>query len=87
MDHPLQLEQYTSAQLAEIIVAAGLILKERSVQPADDSNPTNKIPPEQKIMVFRRRKIPWAKPSPQEAGQGCSQKKYKSIFSIPRTIG
>ena len=51
MDHPLQLEQYTSAQLAEIIVAAGLILKERSVQPADDSSPTNndKIPPQMKL--------------------------------------
>ena len=42
---------YTSAQLAEIIVAAGLILKEQSVQPADDSSPTNndKIPPQMKL--------------------------------------
>ena len=72
MGHPLQLEQFTSAELAEDIAAAGLILKERSVQPADESIPTNKIPPEQKSYSSEQ-KNPWAKPSPQEAGQGCAQ--------------
>ena len=59
MDYPLQLEKFTSTQLADIIVEAACILKARSAPQANDSSPTNKIPQ--------------GDPCRQEAGQGCFQ--------------
>ena len=65
MDYPLQLEKFTSTQLADIIVEAACILKARSAPQANDSSPTNKIPQ--------------GDPCRQEAGQGCFFKPTKII--------
>ena len=59
MDYPLQLDKFSSAQLADIIVEAARILKARSATEAHDSSPTNKIPE--------------GDPCCEEAGEGCGQ--------------
>lgn len=59
MEYPLQLDKFSSAQLADIIVEAARILKARSATEAHDSSPTNKIPQ--------------GDPCCEEAGEGCWQ--------------
>ena len=69
MDLRLQLGQYTSAELAEIIVAAGNILHMRCLPPERDS-PTNKIPSDQRS--YSQCDDPWAEADKKQPGQ-CAQ--------------
>ena len=80
MDRRLELELFTSAELAGIIVDAGQILRMRALASATDGpttadSPTNKIPRDRK---------PWAEAN-EESGGGARQFQSGHGFSGNRT--
>jgi len=82
MDKSLHLDQRTSAELAAIIVEAGLILQQRSSQPAHDSSPTNKIPANQRSSSVEQTSDRWQQWQPDgEWQQGTDQGAQPYRFS------